>query len=91
MILFIGCGYHGDFIMGWDEDFLQNAADNCKNESGEIGDCPFFTLQGEDKMDQCQIPEHKSTLLANVFKEKVDDNIYALPGNVPIILSLIHI
>nr|POE72895.1 hypothetical protein CFP56_30834 [Quercus suber] len=49
----IGTGYHGDFIMGWDEDFLQSAIRTCTNLSGEIGDCPLFTQQTDAEAAQC--------------------------------------
>jgi hypothetical protein len=70
--------------MGWDEKFLQSAVDTCRSESGRIEDCPLFTLQSEDKMNQCEIPTEKNNLLASVFKEKVKDNMNSLPGNVQI-------
>nr|POE87594.1 hypothetical protein CFP56_30183 [Quercus suber] len=49
----IGTGYHGDFIMGWDEEFLQSAIRTCTNLSGEIGDCPLFTQQTDSDAAQC--------------------------------------
>lgn len=49
-----GTGYHGDFIMGWkSKDFLQQALDECTNASGEISDCPLFTLQDDSVGAQC--------------------------------------
>lgn len=37
-----------DFIMGWkSQQFLQDALDDCTNESGEISDCPHFTIDTE--------------------------------------------
>ncbi|KAH7054240.1 WSC domain-containing protein [Macrophomina phaseolina] len=51
-----GYGYHGDFMSGWDEDFLQQAVDTCTNESGRVEDCPLFTLQDESDMLDCKFP-----------------------------------
>ena len=55
----IGYGYHGDFIAGWDADFLQSAVNKCTNPSGKVEDCPLFDLQsqGEQKKCQMQIPD----------------------------------
>ncbi|KAF2754663.1 hypothetical protein EJ05DRAFT_479101 [Pseudovirgaria hyperparasitica] len=50
-----GCGYHGDFITGWDVGFLQNAVNTCTNLSGNIGDCPIFTLQSETEAAKCKM------------------------------------
>ncbi|KAJ9240277.1 hypothetical protein DTO169E5_4065 [Paecilomyces variotii] len=49
-----GNGYHGDMMMGWDEDFLQQAVDTCTNPSGEVEDCPLFDLQSDDDQIQCR-------------------------------------
>lgn len=55
----VGTGYHGDFIMGWDEQFLQSAIQTCTSPSGEIGDCPLFTQQTDATAAQCtfDVPE----------------------------------
>lgn len=74
-----GYGYHGDFITGWDVDFLQDAVNTCTNPSGNIADCPLFTLQTEEEAAKChfEVPE----VLA-------DDNCAGpaegLCGNVPV-------
>jgi len=52
-----GYGYHGEFMMGWDEGFLDEAVKTCTSESGEIQDCPIFTLQSDEKADQCKTTE----------------------------------
>ncbi|KAK7510427.1 hypothetical protein IWZ03DRAFT_77820 [Phyllosticta citriasiana] len=54
-----GHGYHGDFITGWDENFLQSAINTCTSESGEIEDCPLFDIQSEADTQQCKakVPE----------------------------------
>lgn len=50
----VGTGYHGDFIMGWKSgDFLQQAVDTCTNPSGEVSDCPLFTLKSDDEAAKC--------------------------------------
>ncbi|KAG9252278.1 uncharacterized protein F5Z01DRAFT_625841 [Emericellopsis atlantica] len=75
-----GYGYHGDFIMGWDPDFLQNAVDTCTNPSGRIEDCPLFDVVSEAKAKSCELPKLPSILQS----EKVVQSLSALPGNVPI-------
>ena len=40
--------------MGWNGTFLQDAVDTCTNLSGNIWDCPLFTLQGDDEAAQCK-------------------------------------
>lgn len=50
-----GCGYHADFITGWDVDFLQKAVNTCTNPSGKVEDCPMFTLQSREKASQCKL------------------------------------
>ncbi|KAF2179811.1 hypothetical protein K469DRAFT_296481 [Zopfia rhizophila CBS 207.26] len=49
-----GYGYHGDFITGWDVDFLQEAVKTCTNPSGNIADCPIFDLQTEAEGAKCK-------------------------------------
>jgi len=52
--IFLGYGYHGDFITGWESaDFLQNAVDTCTNPSGQIEDCPLFNIQDDSTAAQC--------------------------------------
>ncbi|KAF6831661.1 WSC domain-containing protein [Colletotrichum musicola] len=74
-----GYGYHGDFMSGWDEGFLQQAVNTCTNQSGRIEDCPIFDLQDEATARQCEmkIPDI-------VAKENVTGPVANLPGNVPI-------
>ncbi|TVY13974.1 hypothetical protein LARI1_G009154, partial [Lachnellula arida] len=52
-----GNGYHGDFIMGWDEQFLQDASNQCTNLSGKIEDCPLFDIQPLGESSACNITE----------------------------------
>ncbi|RFU30740.1 hypothetical protein B7463_g5614, partial [Scytalidium lignicola] len=74
-----GCGYHGDFIMGWDEKFLQDAVNKCTNPSGQIQDCPLFTIQSDDDAAKCQID-----VPAALQNEKIAGPSTSLPGNVVI-------
>jgi hypothetical protein len=74
-----GCGYHGDFIAGWDPDFLQSAVDTCTNESGQISDCPLFDIQSDADAATCTFK----------MPSELDDDNCAGPrdglcGNVPI-------
>ncbi|CZS90192.1 related to glyoxal oxidase precursor [Rhynchosporium graminicola] len=74
-----GYGMHGDFMMGWDEGFLQQAIDTCTNPSGKIEDCPLFTIQEEH-------PTCALTLPPAIAKENVQKNLDTLPGN-PVIAN----
>lgn len=74
-----GYGYHGDFISGWNEEFLQSAVDTCTNLSGRIEDCAIFDIQDENAARQCEmkIPDIVAT-------DNVTGPDASLPGNVPI-------
>ncbi|KAL1632592.1 hypothetical protein SLS56_003491 [Neofusicoccum ribis] len=74
-----GYGYHGDFMSGWDVDFLQSAVETCTNESGKVEDCALFNLQEEADMLDCKfdVPE----VLAD---ENCAGPTDGLCGNVPI-------
>ncbi|KAL2197447.1 hypothetical protein P885DRAFT_77134 [Corynascus similis CBS 632.67] len=50
-----GFGYHGDFISGWKQEFLQEAVNTCTYSSGRIQDCPIFTILDDNKQRECQI------------------------------------
>ncbi|KAK4964909.1 hypothetical protein LTR66_012202 [Elasticomyces elasticus] len=50
-----GYGYHGDFMMGWDPEFLQSAINQCTNLSGQIQDCPLFNIQTDEEAAKCTI------------------------------------
>ncbi|CAK7263597.1 hypothetical protein SEPCBS119000_000571 [Sporothrix epigloea] len=58
-----GFAYHGDFMSGWDQAFLQKAVDTCTNNSGRIQDCPIFDIQSESKAQSCKIA--KPAIVAN--------------------------
>lgn len=77
----LGFGYHGDFIMGWDETnfTLQDAVDTCTSESGEISACPLFTIISDAEQGACHF-EMPETLV----KEDVDGPLTSLPGDVPL-------
>ncbi|KAK2030075.1 hypothetical protein LX32DRAFT_338649 [Colletotrichum zoysiae] len=74
-----GFGYHGDFMAGWDEDFLQSAINTCTNLSGRIEDCPIFNIQDEAATAQCQMKVPNFLSAENVTGPDV-----SLPGNVAI-------
>lgn len=74
-----GYGYHGDFIMGWDVDFLQSAVDTCTNLSGRIEDCPLFDIQDESVWGTCSID-----IPSNIKGDDVTGPMDALPGDNPI-------
>lgn len=74
-----GYGYHGDFMMGWDEGFLQQAVDTCTNLSGMIQDCPLFTIQDSLAYSSCKFAT------PDVVKADITDGpVASLPGNVKI-------
>src|SRR5277367_1802845 len=74
-----GYGYHGDFMMGWNEGFLQQAVDTCTNQSGEMYDCPLFTLQADSVSGSCQLP-----IPADLESENAQSPGDTLPGDVQI-------
>lgn len=74
-----GCGYHGDFIQGWQTDFLGRAMQECSNPSGEVADCSLFTLQSDQDAAACQAP-----LPAELRHENPFFNRHGLLGDVPI-------
>lgn len=75
----VGYGYHGDFMMGWNETFLRDAVNTCTNLSGQIEDCPLFTIQDSSVYSNCNLTEPISLVKENVV------NPIGLPGNVPVI------
>lgn len=82
-----GFGYHGDFIMGWEEnsdkfpDFtLQKAVDTCTSTSGLVGDCAYFQpIQSEADMNKVKID-----LPTQLLKEDLAGPLPNLPGDVQV-------
>lgn len=74
-----GYGYHGDFMMGWEDDVLQEAIDSCTNLSGNIEDCNIFDIQSEDDQRQCEF--HMPLTLK---KEDCSVHDEGLPGGMPV-------
>lgn len=69
-----GYGFHGDFVNGWDHSTLQNAIDDCTNDSGRLEDCPVFAndLFTSDDQQACRLPPS--------VDEKLTGSLDALPG-----------
>ncbi|KAF4457759.1 hypothetical protein F53441_383 [Fusarium austroafricanum] len=61
-----GYGYHADFIMGWEEEFLQDAIKTCTSETGRIEDCPLFDVVSEEKATSCEMKLPKALAHENV-------------------------
>ncbi|QPG96429.1 hypothetical protein C2857_004155 [Epichloe festucae Fl1] len=76
-----GLSYHGDFITGWDPEFLQSAIDTCTNPSGRIQDCPLFDVVDEGKASSCKM---KKSLLQVLSGENVLGPMLKLPGGIKI-------
>lgn len=75
-----GFGYHGDFMMGWDVNFLQAAINTCRNESGKIEDCKLFNLVDEATARKCMM--QPANFLSD---ENVEGPFASLPGNVAVV------
>ncbi|KAL7937237.1 hypothetical protein V8C35DRAFT_277726 [Trichoderma chlorosporum] len=71
-----GYGLHGDFLMGWDESFLQQAVNTCTNPSGLIGDCPLFNIVDQSVAEQC----HLENMPADLRSEAGNGPFNQLPG-----------
>lgn len=74
-----GFGYHGDFMFGWEDGFLQEAVDTCTSETGIVNDCEIFDLQNETDQRQCFFEEP-----AQLEGENVHMHADGLPGGMPI-------
>jgi len=81
-----GYGYHGDFINGWDEGFLQKAIDDpiCGNPSGngQLESCPVFAPSIKSEAEQATCA--KGFKLPTELKNDDCTKGKALPGNVAI-------
>lgn len=62
--------------MGWDQDFLQDAANTCTNPSGEVSDCAMFDLQDSSVYGTCNI-----TMPAELVSDNVVGPMATLPGD----------
>ena len=71
-----GYGFHGDFLMGWDQKLLQKAVDECTNDSGRVEDCGAFQLYPDATANACKIKSH--------FEEDVFGPFKQLPGCNPV-------
>lgn len=74
--MLLGYGLHGDFIMGWEEDFLQQAVNTCTNLSGLIEDCPLFNIVDQSVAEQCTLED----MPANLRREAGNGPFNQLPG-----------
>ncbi len=68
-------------MMGWDENFLQQAVSTCTNLSGRVEDCPLFQLQADSVAGLCEIPLPKDVQHENV----TGPGLTSLPGNLPVL------
>lgn len=79
MMLYVGYGYHGDFLEGWEAGVLQKAIDECTNLSGNQEDCPVFSFN--DHPTECLL---ESPLPAVISKEDVFGPRQGLPNGIKI-------
>ncbi|EMC98661.1 hypothetical protein BAUCODRAFT_377209 [Baudoinia panamericana UAMH 10762] len=72
-----GYGFHGDFVNGWDTQALQDAIDQCTNDSGNLSDCPVFAdLYSNEECQACRLPPQ--------VNETITGNLTKLPGCNPV-------
>lgn len=76
-----GFGMHADFMMGWDESFLQKAVNTCTNPSGKIEDCPLFNVVDHNTATSCKLQNKLPKAASN---EDVRGPMIGLPGGVKI-------
>ena len=69
-------GFHGDFVNGWDVNVLQQAVDQCTNDSGNMSDCPVFKYFPAATSQGCKVPV--------VVSEDINGPLKALPGCNPV-------
>jgi len=74
-----GFGYHGDFMFGWEDGFLQQAVDTCTSETGLVDDCELFDIQTETQQKECFFD-----MPSQLWHEDFDMSANGLPGNIPI-------
>lgn len=75
----LGYGYHGDFISGWNQSFLQQAVNTCTNASGRQEDCVYFNIQDDTIATSCFLSTPEE-----LEDENVQGPMPTLPGNMPI-------
>lgn len=51
-----GYGYHADYMMGWPEDVLQKAMDQCTDYGGQVSSCPVLHTRADQDMNDCAAP-----------------------------------
>ncbi|KAK5135850.1 hypothetical protein LTR08_004499 [Meristemomyces frigidus] len=73
-----GHGFHGDFVNGWNVTYLQQAVNECMDDSGNMSDCPVFDneLFTDDECQACKVPPS--------IGEQVTGNLTKLPGCNPV-------
>lgn len=79
IMLYVGYGYHGDFLEGWEVGVLQKAINTCTNLSGNQEDCPVFSF--DDHPTECLL---ESPLPAVISKENVCGPRQGLPNGIKI-------
>lgn len=79
ILLYLGYGYHGDFLEGWEAGVLQKAIDTCTNLSGNQEDCPVFSF--DDHPTECLL---ESPLPAVISKENVCGPRQGLPNGIKV-------
>lgn len=79
ILLYVGYGYHGDFLEGWEAGVLQKAIDTCTNLSGNQEDCPVFSF--DDHPTECLL---ESPLPAVISKENVCGPRQGLPNGIKV-------
>ncbi|KAI0774625.1 hypothetical protein BD413DRAFT_611651 [Trametes elegans] len=71
-----GYGYHADYMMGWPEDVLQQAMDQCTDYGGQVSSCPVLHTRSEQDMNDCAVPPR--------VDETFDGYLKDLPGCNPV-------
>lgn len=77
-----GYGYHGDFLSGWDPDFLQSAVNTCTSPSGKLEDCPVFSLQSDEDCHNCKlsVPAELENDNCGTLRDGICGNVPLQPG-----------
>ncbi|GAA5851238.1 hypothetical protein JCM8547_004178 [Rhodosporidiobolus lusitaniae] len=73
-----GYGLHGDFLNGWETSVLQQAVDECTDDSGDITLCSVFDLQDFDNGSDSGCSQTPA------IDEVVTGTLDALPGCNPV-------